>query len=305
MELKQLHYFLAIAECRNISHASDKLFITRSALNYSLLNLEKELGTPLFHRLSSGLVLTAAGERFQDYANTVVNQTKDIIKVMADYGASNEGKIRIGVTTGGGQASLSAILPVFHAHYPNYTFEVAEGNFKYLEQCVLTGRADLAWYGSESLDSGLDCLYVRQPVSFCLGVHKDHPIVRRYQLDPASPAALDLRLFKDADFVLMNNDSFVSDISQMYFRYAKFEPHVIMNCSSISIAASFVSSGMAVSFLPANISTENGTILLFPVEPRVTIRSSIFYRQGSQFNEAEKYLIELIKQDAARPPFVR
>ena len=53
MDLKQIEYILKIAEENNITHAAEKLFITQPALNQQLLKLEKELGTPLFHRSRS------------------------------------------------------------------------------------------------------------------------------------------------------------------------------------------------------------------------------------------------------------
>ena len=50
MDFKQLNYIVTIAKEQNITHAAEKLYITRSALNYSLLNLEKELGVQLFYQ---------------------------------------------------------------------------------------------------------------------------------------------------------------------------------------------------------------------------------------------------------------
>ena len=62
MDLKQVEYIIKIAEENNITHAAEKLFITQSALNQQLLKLERELGTPLFHRSRTNWRLTAAGE---------------------------------------------------------------------------------------------------------------------------------------------------------------------------------------------------------------------------------------------------
>ena len=65
MDTKQIEYILKIAEENNITKAAEKLFITQSALNQQLLKLEKELGTPLFHRSRTNWRLTEAGEIYR------------------------------------------------------------------------------------------------------------------------------------------------------------------------------------------------------------------------------------------------
>ena len=58
MDTKQIEYILKIAEENNITKAAGKLYITQSALNQQLIKLEKELGTPLFHRSRTNWHLT-------------------------------------------------------------------------------------------------------------------------------------------------------------------------------------------------------------------------------------------------------
>ena len=63
MNTKQIEYVLAIAEEKNISRAAERLFVSQSALSQSLINLEKEIGAPLFVRDQREMKLTEA-ERF-------------------------------------------------------------------------------------------------------------------------------------------------------------------------------------------------------------------------------------------------
>ena len=58
MDTKQIEYIIKIAEENNITRAASKLYITQSALNQQLIKLEKELGTPLFHRSRTNWHLT-------------------------------------------------------------------------------------------------------------------------------------------------------------------------------------------------------------------------------------------------------
>ena len=69
MDTKQVEYILKIAEENNITKAAAKLYITQSALNQQLIKLEKELGTPLFHRSRTNWHLTEAGKFMSETPN--------------------------------------------------------------------------------------------------------------------------------------------------------------------------------------------------------------------------------------------
>ncbi|MDF1505850.1 LysR family transcriptional regulator, partial [Roseisolibacter sp. H3M3-2] len=68
MELRHLRYFVAVAEEANVSRAAERLLVAQSALSRQLQDLERELGAPLFERLSRGVRLTPAGEALLERA---------------------------------------------------------------------------------------------------------------------------------------------------------------------------------------------------------------------------------------------
>ena len=72
MDLKQIEYIVKIDDEHSITRAAEKLFVTQSALNQQLLKLEKELGTPLFHRSRTNWRLTEAGEIYIEGAKAAL-----------------------------------------------------------------------------------------------------------------------------------------------------------------------------------------------------------------------------------------
>ena len=62
MDVKQLGYFIAVAEEKSFSKAEQRFFISQQALSKTVINLEKELNCALFTRGNSGIVLTEAGK---------------------------------------------------------------------------------------------------------------------------------------------------------------------------------------------------------------------------------------------------
>ena len=76
MEMRQLRYFVAVAEEGNFSAASRSLFVSQPPITRQIQQLEAELGVRLFERTRKGAVLTPAGRAFLDEARQILTRTK-------------------------------------------------------------------------------------------------------------------------------------------------------------------------------------------------------------------------------------
>ena len=98
MELRQIRYFLKVAELLNFSEASKALFITQSTLSQQIRQLENEFDTILFERNSHEVSLTEAGQQFMRYARKVIIDVDDCTQKMDDLKNMLTGELNIGVT---------------------------------------------------------------------------------------------------------------------------------------------------------------------------------------------------------------
>ena len=98
MELRQLRYFLKVAELLNFSEASKALFVTQSTLSQQIKQLETELDTTLFERNSHEVTLTEAGQKLVRYAQKVVVDADICQQKMTDLKSLLTGELNIGVT---------------------------------------------------------------------------------------------------------------------------------------------------------------------------------------------------------------
>ena len=88
MQIKQLEYFLTVAECQSFKKAADQLFISRQALSQSIITLEEELSFPLFVRLKQGVILTLEGEQFVKYAEKMIEYYRKCLNISHELSSS-------------------------------------------------------------------------------------------------------------------------------------------------------------------------------------------------------------------------
>lgn len=98
MEIRQLKYFLAIAETRNYSRAAKSLFVTQPTLTLSMQKLEKEFDTKLFHQSNDGLQLTDAGLFLYENARELVEEFDALEMHMHKQNKQPKKMIRVGLT---------------------------------------------------------------------------------------------------------------------------------------------------------------------------------------------------------------
>lgn len=97
MTLQQLKYIVMVAECKNITDAAEKLFISQPSLTAAIQSVEKEMGITAFTRTNKGVELTRDGEALLSYARQILEQMdvmtehfkgRDILSLTFRYRAS-------------------------------------------------------------------------------------------------------------------------------------------------------------------------------------------------------------------------
>ncbi len=123
MEIRQLKYFLSVAEALNFSAAGRKLFITQSTLSQQIGRLEQEIGLPLFERNSHEVRLTEAGRELLPHAQKVINAADSCKNHIDDLKQLLTGELNIGVTYSFSTV-MSETLIDFMKEYPGVKLNI-------------------------------------------------------------------------------------------------------------------------------------------------------------------------------------
>ena len=144
MELKQLEYFIAIAETGAFSRAAVRLNVGQPILSRQIRALEEELGTQLYYRTGRGIVLTEAGKVFEQHARGVLETTAGAKRAIDALGNAPTGKVTIGMPPSVGAVLTAPIVRQFRSEFPRVSLGVMEGFSGHVLEWLTTGRIDVA-----------------------------------------------------------------------------------------------------------------------------------------------------------------
>ena len=144
MNLRQLSYFLQIAELQSFTRAANVLHVAQPSLSRQIQMLEQELGVLLFVRSDKGVKLTEAGLALQERAGAVLQQVRQIRDEIGLQSREPKGELRVGLPFSLFDLVTVPLLCQYHARYPEVKIHVSEGVSAVMHELVLTGRLDTA-----------------------------------------------------------------------------------------------------------------------------------------------------------------
>ena len=171
-------YLDAVAHHGSIRKAADALHIASSALNRRVLDLEAEVGSPLFERLPRGVRATAAGELLLAYVRRSLKELRLVEAQIDGLRGLVHGRVRIAVAESVTGRMLPDAIAEYHEKHPGVGFAVRVGGPREIAQALLRDRTDLILTHELGGDPQVETLAeVHQPL--CALVAPEHPLAGR------------------------------------------------------------------------------------------------------------------------------
>jgi LysR family transcriptional regulator, cyn operon transcriptional activator len=143
MDIRQLRYFLELAQTEHLTQAAQHLFVTQSTLSHGLRQLEQSLGVELFDRVGRGLRLSQAGAAFRAHALRALRELETGKMALADLDELRAGRLTIGVFPTFLHTVVPATVAAFHDRYPGVSVEARALRAGSIEEQLLRGDLDL------------------------------------------------------------------------------------------------------------------------------------------------------------------
>lgn len=246
VELRQLRYFVAVAEELHFGRAAARLRMAQPPLSQQIARLERKLGTRLFERTSRRVELTEAGRVLLVDARRILAATREAVLATQRAGRGEAGAISVGFTTSAMLLGLPRIIREFRERFPGIHLDLRE---------MSTAQQLAALRGGE-LDLGL----VRQPPAdellrtepamsepLVVAVAADHRLAAEETVAPADLA--------EEEFVLFPAEVAPGLHAQVLAicLEAGFAPRVVQESREIYTTVNLVGAGLGVTITPASI----------------------------------------------------
>ena len=144
MDLRQLKYFVQIAETGNFSRAAEVLRIAQPSLSQQIKSLEDELGVQLFVRHARGVTATEHGQQLYDHARRILQEIDDAKGILRSQTSDPTGRVSVGLPTSACRGLSLPLFRVMAERLPNITLHIVEAMTGYLDELIQAGRLDVA-----------------------------------------------------------------------------------------------------------------------------------------------------------------
>ena len=249
MDFRELQYILTIAKTQSVTKASHELFITQPTLSKFVQNLERELGQPLFKRLGNKFLLTYAGERYVEKARQILLLKKELDQELSDITRENIGELKIAFPVMRGTYMLPCTLPIFRTQYPFVRVNVQEANSSVLEDMLLRGDIDLAFFNLPIKSPDIDYELIKHE-EVVLIMSPDHPLANSgISRKGCKYPWIDLKNIREEGVILQRSDQRTRQIVDKLFKKAGYEPNILLSIRNILASVELATSGYGLTFV--------------------------------------------------------
>lgn len=251
IELRQLRYFVAVAEEMHFGRAAVRLHMTQPPLSQTIIALEAILGTPLFVRTRRSVALTPAGTALLPEARHILLLAEALPEIACRAACGASGWLRLAFVSTADYNVLPAFLRDFRSHYPHVQIELLEATSDVQLEELLQGRVDaglLILPLPDKAQAALDWISVlREPL--VLAAPEDLPALRGKD----SIALTELHDMPLIIFPRRLAPAFHDAILD-YFRDQGLTPRIGQEAIQMQTIVGLVSAGMGIALVPQSVS---------------------------------------------------
>jgi DNA-binding transcriptional LysR family regulator len=258
MELRQLEYFLAVAEEGNFTRAAERVHISQSGVSAQIQQLERDLGATLLDRSGRRATLTVAGATALPHARAALASVATLRQMVDDVTGLLRGRLVVGMVTGCTVTPLFDALAAFHTAHPGVEITLLEDSSDRLVERVRAGTADVALVGAAgTLPAGLDGNVIVSEGLVAL-VTGGHPVAGQRRVTLAELAAYPI--------ICMPEGTGIRTVFDRSCAAHGMRPMIALQASAADAIADLARRGLGVGVLAATMAADYPDLTAVPLD---------------------------------------
>lgn len=289
MELRQLHYFIAVAEELHFGRAAKRLQMTQPPLSQQIQQLEEELGEVLFRRTKRVVELTDAGKVFLEGVKGLFEQLDSTISLTKRAARGEIGTLTIGYVGAATYDFLPPLIRTYRNQYPDVEIKLRELSTPEQVEELHNRKLDIGLIRPPIQSDILTTEVIHEtPCMLALSIH--HPL--------AGEQRITLSQLRNESFILLSRPiwpGFYDEIVSMCHATG-YNPSIRQETTEYHTVIGLVAAGVGIAIVPASLRnfTLKEVVYRKIEDLNQTVKMSVAYEEGRISKETEHF-IEILR----------
>lgn len=290
MELRVLHYFLAVAREQSILKAAESLHLSQPTLSTQLRHMEEELGKQLFIRGTKGsrkITLTEEGMILKKRAEEILNLVEKTEKEITLSDSIIMGDIYIGTGETDAFRLLAKAAKELQNTYPGIHYHISSGNAEFVMEQLEKGLIDFGVVFGNTDFSKYNSLKMPEKDTWGVLMHRDCELAEKESISPED--------LWDKPLIIPHQQNHDTELSA-WLKQDLAKLNVVATYNLLFNASLLVDEGLGYALgLDKIINiTENSDLCFRPLTPKVEAEMYIIWKKYQVFSKAaEKFMLKL------------
>jgi LysR family nitrogen assimilation transcriptional regulator len=296
MDLKQLEYFVRVAELGSFTRAAVALDVAQPALSRQVRLLEVELRQNLLTRNGRGAAPTEAGKLLLEHGRGILHQVERAREELGRVRGALAGRVALGLPPSVAKAMAVPLIREFRQHLPDATLSISEGLSVAMQESLITGRLDIALLYNASLSPDIELTPLLEEPLFL--------VQRQTGKAPAAakPRPVPLREVARLPLVIPSRPNAIRMLVENQMATLGQTPQVVLEIDGVAAILDLVEDGAGNAILSRNAVATSARPHAFSIRPIVSpaLRSKLALARSSQrpATLTQKAMSELIARSA-------
>lgn len=286
MELRQLEYFITVAQLGNLTRAAEVYYVSQPNVTVAIRKLEKELQTTLFERKSKSVVLTPEGKVFYDKVKIALEVLQSATDEVKDFKQEGVGTVTIGIPPMIGSFIFAPLLQHFRKEYPKRELIIMEEGSLGIRKLLQKEEVDLGIVITNDLPDTF------RVIPLFAGEHKlcvpvNHPL--------STKPTVSYEDLRNESLILMKVDSYHRQTVMKKCENKGFLPQIVLSSNHVQTNLDLVAKGIGLSFVLDTFSTNRSDVVFRSMEEPLLVDIGIVCPKNKYVSYAARDLISFIR----------